>query len=887
MKRLALCVMAAVLLASGCALAGPLARIYVVPGDVGLAPGARQQFQVMGEDADGNPVSAGPVTWTASPGIGSINSSGLFTAATDPALGHVSARVGTLYASAQVEVFLNRIRNGYVVERRIGSRSGGRFDAPVAVAAGPHGRWVVSKTTQTLNRLECWGDQNAGRFPLAEPVGDLVSVAVDDSGCIYILDSASGRIQKYNSSGGFIRAWGGTGSSEGLFSQPSQLAIDSVAGEIYVADTGNWRIQVFSTDGDYLRSWKVNSLWGYTMQPMGIQLDGSSPRRVCVAADDNDYYRGTFLRFSGTGQLISEKNIHWGGPGKFVYAGVAPAGDGPTIDVLYALADNCVVRMESDSWGNLDATRVTGGFGHEAGMFDGACDIAAYGGLVYVADRNNCRVQELDAHDQSLRWNYAAAGCLPGEFKYPSSLAVDGLGNVYVGDAGNYRVQQFGPDGAFVREIASKRAKDTAYACPGGLCTDPQNNVYITDPIGMRVLRYNSAGNLTAEWPLSIPPEWPGTWAAPMGIARLSGGYFYVTDGDGDFIATLEPTGSFGALWAYGGSGNGELNTPAGIAVGPGNCDYVADYGNNRVQKFQYGGFQIKWGTPGSGDGQFSGPAGIAVDASGSVYVADSGNHRIQKFDANGVFLGKMGSQGCGPSNLLFPGGVAVDAQSIIYVADTHNHRLVRYAPATANTVRDARLASDGTSVALTGQVVTAAHDGFFYIENDSRTVGMRVEKSSHGLQPGQRANVWGTMMTNSEGERYISASSSVVAGSGSVEPLMMAIRSLGGSDWYCESGVAAGQSGVAGAEGLNNIGLLVRVSGRVTYSDWDFFYIDDGSNVQDGSGWPGVKVLLVGGFPPEQGRYVQVTGVSSCWKVEDQVQRLVIARTADDVIPR
>ena len=43
---------------------------------------------------------------------------------------------------------------------------------------------------------------------------------------------------------------------------------------------------------------------------------------------------------------------------------------------------------------------------------------------------------------------------------------------------------------------------------------------------------------------------------------------------------------------------------------------YVADYGNNRIQKFDSNGnFITKWGSKGTGDGQFDYPTGIAVDS--------------------------------------------------------------------------------------------------------------------------------------------------------------------------------------------------------------------------------------------------------------------------------
>jgi|GEM_PF-1256444 len=87
------------------------------------------------------------------------------------------------------------------------------------------------------------------------------------------------------------------------------------------------------------------------------------------------------------------------------------------------------------------------------------------------------------------------------------------------------------------------------------------------------------------------------------------------------------------------GSSDGDLNFPLGIAV-DGNKVYVADSGNNRVQKFSSSGvFLSKWGVYGSANGEFKTPSGVGVDGSGSVYVADSSNNRIQVFDSSDYFL--------------------------------------------------------------------------------------------------------------------------------------------------------------------------------------------------------------------------------------------------------
>ena len=86
------------------------------------------------------------------------------------------------------------------------------------------------------------------------------------------------------------------------------------------------------------------------------------------------------------------------------------------------------------------------------------------------------------------------------------------------------------------------------------------------------------------------------------------------------------------------------FSNPSGVAVDSSGNVYVADTGNNRIQKFDSsGGFIAKWGSSGSGDGQFSYPSGVAVDSSGNVYVADTSNQRIQKFNSSGGFITKWG----------------------------------------------------------------------------------------------------------------------------------------------------------------------------------------------------------------------------------------------------
>jgi len=124
------------------------------------------------------------------------------------------------------------------------------------------------------------------------------------------------------------------------------------------------------------------------------------------------------------------------------------------------------------------------------------------------------------------------------------------------------------------------------------------------------------------------------------------------------------PGVSFGGL----GTGEGQLNKPAGIAVNPATGDvYVADDGNDRIEYFSAAGayegqFNGSGALPneegkkaGSGGlpheretGQFSSPSSehlpneVAVDGSGDVYVMDTGNLVIDKYDSKGKYLSQI-----------------------------------------------------------------------------------------------------------------------------------------------------------------------------------------------------------------------------------------------------
>ena len=134
----------------------------------------------------------------------------------------------------------------------------GEFNLPAGVATDSLSNVYVADTTnnriQKFNStggfLTKWGTSGSGNGQFALPQG----IATDSSDNVYVADTGNNRIQKFNSTGGFITAWGSAGTGDGQFTSPSGVAVDS-SGNVYVADAGNNRIQKFDSSGTFITKW--------------------------------------------------------------------------------------------------------------------------------------------------------------------------------------------------------------------------------------------------------------------------------------------------------------------------------------------------------------------------------------------------------------------------------------------------------------------------------------------------------------------------------------------------------------------------------------------------------------------------------------------------------
>ncbi len=200
---------------------------------------------------------------------------------------------------------------------------------------------------------------------------------------------------------------------------------------------------------------------------------------------------------------------------------------------------------------------------------------------------------------------------------FPSSMAPDEKGNIYIADRANHRIRRVGPDGV------------------------------ITTVAGTGVAGFSGDGGSAAQAQLS----------APSGVAVDARGSLYIADfnnhrvrrvGPDGVITTVAGGGSF--LGDSGPATQAQLSAPSGVAVDARGSLYIADFNNHRVRRVGPDGVI----TTVAGGGSFlgdSGPAtlaslgnprGVAVDTKGNLYIVEFGNHRIRLVEG----LGATGSIG-------------------------------------------------------------------------------------------------------------------------------------------------------------------------------------------------------------------------------------------------
>jgi tripartite motif-containing protein 71 len=276
-----------------------------------------------------------------------------------------------------------------------------------------------------------------------------------------------------------------------------------------------------------------------------------------------------------------------------------------------------------------------------------------------------------------------------GVLRFPEAVALDSQGNVYVADQLSYVVQKFSAaTGAFETEWGSYGGGHGQFGPIGGLATDAAGYVYVVDSSHNRIEKFDSNGAFVLQW--GHKGSEPGQFSfgssqdytkPPGGGIAVAGNYVYVADSGNNRIQRFNLLGAEGMEWGTKGSGPGQFRYPRGVAANEGEV-LVADDDNHRIEKFDpSGAYQGEAGSQGTGAGQFSFPYGIALDAAGNSYVADDLGHRVVKLTPSLGFAGAWGGYGTKPGQLAFPRAIASDPAGDTYVANTANDRVEVYNP--------------------------------------------------------------------------------------------------------------------------------------------------------------------------------------------------------------
>jgi DNA-binding beta-propeller fold protein YncE len=114
-------------------------------------------------------------------------------------------------------------------------------------------------------------------------------------------------------------------------------------------------------------------------------------------------------------------------------------------------------------------------------LFSKPLDVAVHENKIYVCDFQKNQVFVLDKTTGKRIRTMGDLGRDKGQFYRPSHLIIDHLGNLYVTDSLNFRIQKFDPSGNFIKSFGRHGDTPGSFARPKGLDVDREGNLYVAD----------------------------------------------------------------------------------------------------------------------------------------------------------------------------------------------------------------------------------------------------------------------------------------------------------------------------------------------------------------------------------------------------------------------
>jgi len=264
---------------------------------------------------------------------------------------------------------------------------------------------------------------------------------------------------------------------------------------------------------------------------------------------------------------------------------------------------------------------------------------------------------------------FGSYGSGNGQLDYPRAIFTDGL-NLYVSDYNNYRIQKFDLTGNFISWFGFKSG------VPGYYTTGTSDFDSIPDSRNIYVDSNTYLSILTVSGTHAIYKV--NQVGANIGQNNLGNGQFSFTIDTlgriisfnilGNVITIYNQAGA--VVTSFGGTGSSDgkfqplVNIAESVAVDASYNIYVADVGNNRIQKFDSNGnFLTKWDSNGSQT--------VTVDESNNIYALGSG---FKKYTSSGVLLKAYNQPACGDTTKQ----IAVRSNKL-YCADESSNKVLVY----------------------------------------------------------------------------------------------------------------------------------------------------------------------------------------------------------------
>lgn len=254
-------------------------------------------------------------------------------------------------------------------------------------------------------------------------------------------------------------------------------------------------------------------------------------------------------------------------------------------------------------FGYIDDTGSAARFNHPLGV------VTDDSGYVYVSDSKNNAIRKISpAGVVRTLAGTGTAGSKDGAgdtatFNYPNGLAIDAARNIYVADASNNMIRKITPDGmvstiagAVTAGNADGQGVNARFTYPTGIAIDAGGNLFVADENNHLIRRISPQG-LVSTFAGSTQDNIDDTgraaaFNAPYGIAIDAQGNLYVAEIGNHQIRKITPGGMVMSLAGNGTAGlddglrnNASFNSPTGVAIDGTGTMYIGDWKNNSIRK--------------------------------------------------------------------------------------------------------------------------------------------------------------------------------------------------------------------------------------------------------------------------------------------------------------